>query len=202
MIIIYNVHIPCVKKIKVLFILSCRVVFVTHLITEPDRPNNPFIIKSLIPLSAIHLTYIHTQTSSMNPSLDGAYAMTVAELHLGLSVTLLTISSLKIFVAVYEDDQGLAYTEDASKSNSRSGRLPTWRSSRHVKDPMLITVGCDEEPILLSSLAPSSKSRQSDLPSTGGEASGIIKSVQISVTRDSIELGDRGGTEASASAEL
>lgn len=67
---------------------------------------------------------------------------------------------------------------------------------------MLITVGCDEEPILLSSLAPSSKSRQSDLPSTGGEASGIIKSVQISVTRDSIELGDRGGTEASASAEL
>ncbi|KAH8433912.1 uncharacterized protein LDX57_011548 [Aspergillus melleus] len=178
--IIYNVQIAFVKKIKVLCILSCRVV--------------------LIPISAIHLIYINTQTASPNPSLDGAYATTVAELHIGLSVILLTISSLKVFVAAYEDDQGFAYTDDGSKSHSQSGRPTrpgTWRASRPAKDPMFSTPAWDEEPILRSSV-PSSRSH--DMGALGGGA--IMKSVQISVTRESIELEDRGAKAASASAEV
>ncbi|THC92347.1 hypothetical protein EYZ11_008191 [Aspergillus tanneri] len=163
--ILYPVQLAFAKKIKVIGILSCRVI--------------------LIPLSAVHLYYVHTQIKSSNPSLDGAYATTVGELHLGLSVVLLTISSLKMFVAVYEDEQGLAYTEDASKSHSQSGRTSrsrTWRASRPVTDPTLITAGWDEEPIL-----PSSSTGQENTNDRGA----IMKSVQIDVTRESIELGER-----------
>ena len=135
--------------------------------SKPIHPTDHTLINSLIPLSATHLSYLKTQTTSPNPPLDGAYATTVAEVHLGLSVILLAISSLKIFVAVYEDDQGLAYTEDASKSHSQSGRATrsrTWRFSRPAKDSMLITRGWDEEPILHSSeaLSPPSRSQESE----------------------------------------
>ncbi|KAI9039206.1 uncharacterized protein KD926_009840 [Aspergillus affinis] len=149
---------------------------------------------ALIPLSAIHLIYINTQTASSNPSLDGAYATTVAELHIGLSVVLLTISSLKVFVAAYEDDQGFAYTDDGSKSHSQSGRTTrpgTWRASRPAKDPMLSTPAWDEEPILRSSV-PSSRGHDLGIFGVGT----IVKSVQYSVTRESIELEDRGANAA------
>ncbi|RAL08275.1 uncharacterized protein BO97DRAFT_223958 [Aspergillus homomorphus CBS 101889] len=171
-VIILNVQIPQKKKITVLGILSCRII--------------------LIPLSAIHLYYIQKQIQSSNPTLLGAYATTTAELHLSLSIVLLTVSSLKLFVAVYEDDQGFAYTEDISGSHSNSGpTVPTaWRISRHVKDPSLLRgSGTEHEPILQGTSASASSSRT---PCLLKRTNAILKSVQVSVTRESIELEDRG----------
>lgn len=114
-------------------------------------------------------------------------------------MALLTISSLKIFVAVYEDEQGLAYTEDGSKSQSQSGRgtrTRTWRASRPAKDPMLLSAAWDEEPILPSSESASSAGH--DLGASGGGRE-IVKSVHISVTSESIELQERGGPVTSVS---
>ncbi|OOF93883.1 hypothetical protein ASPCADRAFT_7374 [Aspergillus carbonarius ITEM 5010] len=170
---IRNVQISLSKKLKVLSILSCRII--------------------LIPLSAIHLYYIHSQIHSSNPSLVGTYATSVAELHLSLSIVLLTVSCLKMFVAVYEDDHGLAYTEDASNSQSRSGHTPakSWRSSRPVKG--LSSFGSNEdEPILRTEATVSASPARHE----GHQSNAILKSVRISVTRESIELGDIQGSSS------
>ncbi|PYH97341.1 hypothetical protein BO71DRAFT_140371 [Aspergillus ellipticus CBS 707.79] len=171
---ISNVQISLSKKLKVLAILSCRFI--------------------LIPLSATHLYYMHSQNQSSNPSLIGTYATSVAELHLSLSVLLLTLSCLKMFVAVYEDDNGLAYTEDASKSHSHSGRTPpkSWRSPRQAKGPSSF---CGEdEPILRTEASVSASSGQNH----NTDSNAIVKSVQISVTRETIELGEFQGSSAPA----
>ncbi|GCB27237.1 hypothetical protein AAWM_10122 [Aspergillus awamori] len=174
---IRNVQITLSKKLKVLSILNCRVI--------------------LIPLSAVHLYYIHLQIYSSNPTLVGTYATIVAELHLSLSIVLLTVSCLKMFVAVYEDDHGLAYTEDASNSHSRSGRSgpKSWRSSRPVKDLSSFGSSCnEEEPILRTEATVSASSP----PLEGHRRNAIMKSVQISVTRESIELGEMAGPSSAA----
>ncbi|GLA68990.1 hypothetical protein AtubIFM55763_008171 [Aspergillus tubingensis] len=174
---IRNVQISMSKKLKVLSILNCRII--------------------LIPLSAVHLYYIHSQIYSSNPSLAGTYATMVAELHLSLSIVLLTVSCLKMFVAVYEDDHGFAYTEDASNSQSRSGRTPqkSWRSSRPVKDLGSFGSSCiEEEPILRTEATASASSP----PLEGHQSNAILKSVQISVTRESIELGEIAGPSSAA----
>ncbi|PYH31906.1 uncharacterized protein BO87DRAFT_363732 [Aspergillus neoniger CBS 115656] len=174
---IRNVQISMSKKLKVLSILNCRII--------------------LIPLSAVHLYYIHSQIYSSNPSLVATYATMVAELHLSLSIVLLTVSCLKMFVAVYEDDHGFAYTEDASNSQSRSGRTPqkSWRSSRPVKDLGSFGSSCiEEEPILRTEATASASSP----PLEGHQSNAILKSVQISVTRESIELGEIAGPSSAA----
>ena len=130
---------------------------------------------------------------------------------------LLTISSLKVFVAVYEDDQGFAYTADATKSHTHSGRgtkLRTWRSSRLGKDLTMTSSRWDEESIFQLSSLPSFRGQEIGVSGvtdvsvgvgdSSGEVSGkgIMKSVQISVTRESIELENRGTTEVLASGGL
>ncbi|PWY69799.1 hypothetical protein BO70DRAFT_390059 [Aspergillus heteromorphus CBS 117.55] len=170
---ISNVQISLSKKLKVLAILSCRVI--------------------LIPLSAIHLYYIHWQIQSPNPSLIGTYATTVAELHLSVSVVLLTLSCLKIFIAVYVDDHGLAYTEDASNPHSYSGRTPpkSWQSCQQTKDLSSFGSGCNEdEPILRTEASVSASSGQH----ANNDGTSILKSVQISVTRENIELAEIQGS--------
>ncbi|GKZ63506.1 hypothetical protein AnigIFM49718_000815 [Aspergillus niger] len=150
--------------------------------------------KELIPFSD------YTQMKkiySSNPTLVGTYATIVAELHLSLSIVLLTVSCLKMFVAVYEDDHGLAYTEDASNSHSRSGRSgpKSWRSSRPVKDLSSFGSSCnEEEPILRTEATVSASSP----PLEGHRRNAIMKSVQISVTRESIELGEMAGPSSAA----
>ncbi|RAK78895.1 uncharacterized protein BO72DRAFT_467338 [Aspergillus fijiensis CBS 313.89] len=172
--IILNVQISPRKKMIVLGILSFRII--------------------LIPLSAVHLYFVQRQIRSSDPTLLGAYATTTAELHMSLSIVLLTISSLKLFVAVYEDDQGFAYTEEISGSHSNSGpTAPTaWKLSRHIKDPSLQPRrnGTDREPILQGTSASASSSKT---PCLLKRTNAIMKSVQISVTRESIELDERGG---------
>lgn len=145
---------------------------------------------SLIPLSAVHVHFIQKQIQSPNPTLTGTYATIVAQIHLGVGVLMLTVSSLKMFVAVYEDEQGLAYTEDASKSlgigdndNSRQSKMRSWILSRQTKEPSTSSTGCDDGPgIPLASGA-------------RGSGNTIIKSVHISVTleaRGDVALGERG----------
>ncbi|KAB8217547.1 hypothetical protein BDV33DRAFT_206303 [Aspergillus novoparasiticus] len=168
--IIYKIQISPLKKFVVLSILSCRII--------------------LIPLSAIHIYFIQKQIQSPNPTLTGTYATIVAQIHLGVGVLVLTVSSLKMFVAVYEDEQGLAYTEDASKSlgigdndNSRQSKTRSWRWSRQTREFSTSSTGYDDGPgIPLASGA-------------GGSGNSIIRSVHISVTheaREDIALGERG----------
>ncbi|CAK41586.1 uncharacterized protein BO96DRAFT_329999 [Aspergillus niger CBS 101883] len=143
------------------------------------------------------LAILNCRIYSSNPTLVGTYATIVAELHLSLSIVLLTVSCLKMFVAVYEDDHGLAYTEDASNSHSRSGRSgpKSWRSSRPVKDLSSFGSSCnEEEPILRTEATVSASSP----PLEGHRRNAIMKSVQISVTRESIELGEMAGPSSAA----
>ncbi|RAH67871.1 uncharacterized protein BO66DRAFT_141354 [Aspergillus aculeatinus CBS 121060] len=180
------------------FILSYPVVIILNVQISPRKKMIVLGILSfrniLIPLSAVHLYLVQRQIRSSDPTLLGAYATTTAELHMSLSIVLLTISSLKLFVAVYEDDQGFAYTEEISGSHSNSGpTAPTaWKLSRHIKDPSLQPRrnGTDREPILQGTSASASSSKT---PCLLKRTNAIMKSVQISVTRESIELDERGG---------
>ncbi|KAF9888611.1 hypothetical protein FE257_008543 [Aspergillus nanangensis] len=150
---LYNIQMSMSKKLMVISILSSRTL--------------------LIPLSAIHLFFLGKQIDSADPSLVGSYATLVAELQLGMSVALLTMSSLKIFVAVYEDDYGLAYTDTVSKSRSRNsqGRArSSWRSSHGLRYPSLQ---------IKELSSPSSSSRED----TTTRPSKIIKRIDISVTQ-------------------
>jgi hypothetical protein len=65
--------------------------------------------------SAIHLHYVGAQINSPNPTLAGAYATITAELDLAVNVVFMITSSLRPLMAVYEDEQGLAYTDDRFK---------------------------------------------------------------------------------------
>ncbi|KAF5865861.1 hypothetical protein ETB97_001928 [Aspergillus alliaceus] len=171
--VIYKVQISFWKKCIVFTVLSCRII--------------------LIPLSAVHLHFIQKQTYSSTPTLIGTYATTVAELHLGVSVLVLTVSSLKMFVAVYEDEQGLAYTEDISKSqgisdNSHQSKSRLWRWSRQTKEPSMSSTGYEDDCIV-----PLASGARNNI-------NAIVKSVQISVTheaRENIELGERGPPSSS-----
>ncbi|KAE8352705.1 hypothetical protein BDV28DRAFT_148780 [Aspergillus coremiiformis] len=166
--IILKVQISFLKKLMVLMILSCRVI--------------------LVPLSVVHLHFIQKQIRSSNPTLTGTYATTAAEIHLGVSVVVLTVSSLKMFVAVYEDEQGLAYTEDVSKSQgvgngSHQSKPWLWRWSRQKKELSASSSGCDDATVV--PLASGARDN----------ANAIVKSVHISVThqdREDIELRESG----------
>ncbi|KNG91033.1 hypothetical protein ANOM_000828 [Aspergillus nomiae NRRL 13137] len=168
--IIYKVQISPLKKFVVFAILSFRII--------------------LIPLSAVHLYFIQKQVQSTDPTLTGTYATTVAQIHVGVSVLVLTVSSLKMFVAVYEDEQGLAYTEDASKAlgisdndNSRQSKVRSGRWSRQAQEPSTSSTGFDDGPAI--PLASGAR----------GGSNAIVKSVHISVTHEDCEhiaLGKRG----------
>ncbi|KAJ5349473.1 hypothetical protein N7541_007200 [Penicillium brevicompactum] len=132
------------KKITVILVLSCRVL--------------------LIPVAAIHFYYIGKQMMSSDPTLQGSYATVLAELHVSLSVVVLTAPLMKPFVAAYVDENGLAYTDDISTSRTKPRLTP--RSDRS-----------DET---------GSRSSQG-APLVGNR---IMKSVHISVDREGVELSE------------
>jgi hypothetical protein len=105
------------------------------------------------------------QINSTDPTLDGSYATVVAELHVALSVVVLTAPLMKPFIAAYVDENGLAYTDDAS--NSRTNPKLTPQSDRSDgTDPV---------------------SRTGDPPPRNF----IMKSIQVSVDREVMELSQR-----------
>ncbi|KAJ5592034.1 uncharacterized protein N7459_002403 [Penicillium hispanicum] len=144
------------KKVVVVLILSCRVV--------------------LIPVSAVHLYYMNRQIQSSDPSLEGTIATVVAEIHVALSVMVLITPLMKPFIAAYVDENGLAYTDEASNSrSSHSSRSRTMKGVFKPRDPYAST---EEEPL----------SYQQALAAENR----IMKSVQISVAREALELSERG----------
>lgn len=131
----------------------------------------------LIPIAAIHLHYIHVQIESSDPTRDGTLATITAEIHIALSALVLIAPLMKPFVAAYVDENGLAYTDDASKSKSpQSSRSRTMlgMGSRKARDPHAWT---DDE-----CLVP---------PTSTGADNRIMKSVRISVDQEVLELSDR-----------
>lgn len=84
---------------------------------------------------------------------------------------------MKPFVAAYVDENGLAYTDDASKSRSpKSSRSRTIKAmlSLKARDPYAWT----EDEVVADPEAP-------------GPDNGIVKSIHISVDRNGIELPKR-----------
>ncbi|KAJ5874911.1 uncharacterized protein N7529_003341 [Penicillium soppii] len=105
------------------------------------------------------------QVNSPDPTLEGSYATVVAELHVALSVVVLTAPLMKPFIAAYVDENGLAYTDEASKSRTNPKLTP--QSDR--------SDGTD----------PGSRSSESPAKNR------IMKSIQISVDREAVELSER-----------
>lgn len=132
---------------------------------------------SFIPVSAVHLHFLHSQIESSDPTLQGSLATVVAELHVALSVVVLTAPLMKPFVAAYVDENGLAYTDDASKSRS-----PNSSRSRTLKT-MLSLKG--------RAPYPWSKDRSAVHPEAPVGDNGIMKSVHITVDRNGMELPKR-----------
>jgi hypothetical protein len=138
----------------------------------------------------VHLYFVQRQIRSSSPTLVGTYATTVAEIHVSLSVVALTVSSLKMFVAVYEDEQGLAYTEDVSESQgnsdgSRRSKSKSSRWPRQTQDPEAASASCEGGTVLHS------------VSGAWGNSNRIVKSVHISVTHETYE--DTGPGESGPS---
>ncbi|RDW87059.1 uncharacterized protein DSM5745_03701 [Aspergillus mulundensis] len=98
-----TVQISPKKKLVVFLALGCRIV--------------------LIPLSALRLYYIKRQLTARSPVLIGAYATTSTEIYLSLSIVCQITSSLKFIIAVYEDKDGVSYTDRYARASGykRSG---------------------------------------------------------------------------------
>ncbi|KAJ5937610.1 hypothetical protein N7454_003952 [Penicillium verhagenii] len=154
--VIPKLHTSLDKKVVVVLILSCRAI--------------------LIPVAAMHLHYIHVQAESSSPTLDGTVATLVAEIHVALSIVVLIAPLMKPFIAAYVDENGLAYTDDVSKSRSPpSSRTRTIKAmlSSKTRDPYL---WAEDNSSRLGTLGPENQ---------------IMKSVQISVDRQKLELPER-----------
>jgi hypothetical protein len=164
------------------------------------------VIRSLVPLSALRLHYTNLQLRSSSPTLLGAYATTATEIYLSLSIICQITSSLKFIIAVYEDKDGVSYTDGSRQSHSGLGYksksgLSTDLSSppqshsqshnarayttRRASRPMDIdSEGLDD----LEALAGASGSGSG---SQGG-ALKIFRTMQFKVQDEAIELDDRG----------
>ncbi|KAJ5951284.1 uncharacterized protein N7479_009697 [Penicillium vulpinum] len=141
----------------------------------------------LIPIAAVRLHFILVQLSSNDPTLLGSFATVSTEIYIGLSATCLLTAFLKSFIAVYEDDIGITYTyRQPSKSDSRS-RTTAPRDTLSSRFSRSVRTGRgirgwerEEDPIIESS--------------GGIQGLQIMKTVQLSVRGESIELSNRGGT--------
>lgn len=129
----------------------------------------------LIPIAAVHLYFMHRQVESSDPTLDGTGATIIAEIHVALSILVLIAPLMKPFIAAYVDENGLAYTDDASKPSPPNSRTRTIQGmfSSKGRDPYLLT---EHNTSRAKALGPENR---------------IMKSVQISVDRRILELSDR-----------
>ncbi|KAL3457653.1 hypothetical protein BJX64DRAFT_292890 [Aspergillus heterothallicus] len=103
-----QVKVSLQKKVLVIMALGCRIV--------------------LVPLSALRLHYTSLQLHSPSPALLGAYATTATEIYLSLSIICQITSSLKFIVAVYEDKDGISYTDGSRQSGYGYGYGFVYRS--------------------------------------------------------------------------
>ncbi|KAL4907757.1 hypothetical protein BDW74DRAFT_189196 [Aspergillus multicolor] len=176
-----TVQISSRKKFVVFLALGCRVV--------------------LIPLSALRLFYLNRQLTSRYPTLLGAYTTTITEIYLSLSIVCQITSSLKFILAVYEDKDGVSYTDRYARASGykKSGSGGTGVSSnssgnkcRSYSHSHSLSQGAGDRTRLVA--APSE--------SEDGGPSGmqILRSVQWTVEDEAIELDERGGGSTVAGA--
>ncbi|KAL4996449.1 hypothetical protein BDV10DRAFT_172153 [Aspergillus recurvatus] len=161
-----TVQIPSRKKLMVFLALGCRIV--------------------LIPLSALRLYYIKRQLSSRYPTLLGAYTTTTTEIYLSLSIVCQITSSLKFIIAVYEDKDGVSYTDRYARSayKSKSGTGVSTDSEGNPSRSYSYSykhnhVGGDRARLV-------GNAQNEEGPSGGGLQ--ILRSVQWSVEDEAIEL--------------
>ncbi|KAL2865236.1 uncharacterized protein BJX67DRAFT_373319 [Aspergillus lucknowensis] len=169
-----HVKVSLRKKLLVILALGCRIV--------------------LVPLAALRLHYTKIQLDSNEPTLLGAYATTATEIYLSLSVVCQITSSLKFIIAVYEDKDGVSYTDGSSRS-TRKSKTPTSTDGSFPRTRVYSTGGIDGDRMRLVD------SRRVDDPETdgGGARTGlqIFRSVQFRVQDEAIELADRERNEGS-----
>ncbi|OGE58191.1 hypothetical protein PENARI_c001G12544 [Penicillium arizonense] len=160
---IYKVKIPTKKKLIVFLALESRVI--------------------LVPLAAIRFYFTKRQIDSKYPILLGAFATITTEIYLSFSVICLVSAFIKSFLAVYEDKNGLAYTEggsgfgSSSIKHSSTATASNPRSHTSQRLQRLIGREEDEEPMID--------------PVQGSGGLQIVKTVRLSLHNESIELADR-----------
>lgn len=149
-----------------------------------------------MPLAAVRLYFTKTQIDSKYPTLTGSYATVTTEIYLALSVICLVTAFIKTFVAAYVDENGISYTEgtSASKSRSRSGKSKSinFGSENTVSTKIGSNASTRGERLR-------GWEREEDPIIDPAEASGglhIVKTVQLSVRDESIELAERATTSS------
>ncbi|KAJ5093408.1 hypothetical protein N7456_009269 [Penicillium angulare] len=146
----------------------------------------------LIPLAAVRLHFVKIQLDSAEPTLLGSFATVCTEIYLALSVSCFLTAFLKPFIAVYENDNGISYTykgpsESESRAKFQSRLRPGPEDSEFRIHPRS------------GSRAESSRGweREEDPiinKSNTGRGLHILKTVQLSVDNESMELSERGGS--------
>ncbi|KAJ5153513.1 uncharacterized protein N7482_009991 [Penicillium canariense] len=144
----------------------------------------------LIPLAAIHLYYVSKQINSDDPILLGAYATITTEIYIAISVVSLISAFLKSFIAVYEDKHGLSYTDGTSGSRSKTKQYGSANIAASNKLGPQSSASADR---------PRGWEREEDpiVDPVDGRGLQILKTVQLDVRDESIELADQGTTSAS-----
>lgn len=154
----------------------------------------------LVPLSALRLHYTKSQLTSQTPILLGAYTTTATEIYLSISIVCLITSSMKFIIAVYEDQDGISFTDGSAKWTWKS-KEPVSTDSSNPKSRSYsygsasgLGLGLGDR----ARLVKDSSGADADAgPSAGGNGPGgpgglqILRSVQWSVQDEAIELDDR-----------
>ncbi|KAF3390613.1 hypothetical protein F1880_009397 [Penicillium rolfsii] len=140
----------------------------------------------LIPLAAIRLYYVNKQIISDDPILFGAYSTITTEMYIAISVVCLISAFLKSFIAVFEDKNGLSYTDGTSGSRPKSKQYASGNTgSASNKMGPHSSASADrlkgweqeEDPII---------------DPADGRGLQILKTVHLDVTDESIELAEQG----------
>lgn len=138
----------------------------------------------LVPLAVLRLHYTTIQIGSNYPTFTGAFATVTIEMYLALGVVCLVTAFFKSFITAYEDNAGISYTEGGSGSGSKS-RKPS------------ATIRLCHKFLSGSSTSGGLRGweREEDQiidPTDAGLGLQILKTVQLSVRNEYIELRDHG----------
>lgn len=89
-------------------------------------------MSSLIPLSALHLHFIHTQYTSADPSVNGIFSTSIAEIHILFSLVVLIGSSLKGFVSINKRHCDFVTSFSPKMANTVAGPVISLHRPRSV----------------------------------------------------------------------
>ncbi|KAJ5377157.1 uncharacterized protein N7496_004566 [Penicillium cataractarum] len=147
----------------------------------------------LIPLAGIRLYYVNKQIISDDPILLGAYSTITTEIYIAMSVVCLISAFLKSFIAVFEDKNGLSYTDGTSGSRSRKSKQFASASTASPPNKMGPHSSASADRL-------KGWEREEDPIIDQGDGRGlqILKTVHLDVRDESIELAEQGAASASS----